>query len=375
MNKKNNLILALFMLVLIPLNVSASSITYDELPGGSYIIGTHIFTRESGALTLRKIMFASRTIPGSELDDMKIIYKTMVGTIVETSVVNASGDYEELEVSGSDVINFEYKDLATDMSAAVTTKGNALIAKYYNKFNVGGSSAKWILPGEADFDNDNFYVEVGEYKDAVPEEIKLNNNTYNNESKPFSIGCSAYLYAPVWKVENQKLYVATAWLLAESLPGTKTDIVIGSKTFSVNVFDSSVEKNKMKLESVYALSTLPNEVNEAEIAGENVINVKSSHGNHILGMVISNNGKNILNTDTSSINDVVFRLDSSGNMGFTKPETIEGKDLTYAVYLESYGKDFVDGNSEASTKVYKLGIPGQGTINITVNFTPVYPEG
>lgn len=68
-------------------NVSAKTMSPDEIPGSTYVIGSHMFTRDvnettgyEGRLTTNLIMLAAQTIGSSDLDNMIIYYKTATGT-------------------------------------------------------------------------------------------------------------------------------------------------------------------------------------------------------------------------------------------------------------------------------------------------------
>ena len=64
--------------------VSAKEISKDDIKPGTYMIGTHLFTRESsgdynGTLTVRYIMLAARTINSDDIKDMVIYLKNSRG--------------------------------------------------------------------------------------------------------------------------------------------------------------------------------------------------------------------------------------------------------------------------------------------------------
>ena len=64
--------------------VSAKEISKDDIKPGTYMIGTHLFTRESsgdynGTLTVRYIMLAARTINSDDINDMVIYLKNSRG--------------------------------------------------------------------------------------------------------------------------------------------------------------------------------------------------------------------------------------------------------------------------------------------------------
>ncbi len=77
------------ILVLPVLSLNAMAINNSEISGGTYIIGTHMFTREvnsetgyEGKLTTPLIMRASKTLEGNNIEDMVILYKNPRGVWV-----------------------------------------------------------------------------------------------------------------------------------------------------------------------------------------------------------------------------------------------------------------------------------------------------
>lgn len=75
-----------FAFCFISINVYAKTMTPDEIQGSSYVIGSHVFTREinettgyKGRLTTNLIMLASQTIETKDLNTMIIYYKTASG--------------------------------------------------------------------------------------------------------------------------------------------------------------------------------------------------------------------------------------------------------------------------------------------------------
>ena len=75
-----------FIFTLFNTNVYAKNMTPDEIKGSSYVIGSHVFTREinentgyKGRLTTDLIMLAAQTIESNDLDSMIIYYKTASG--------------------------------------------------------------------------------------------------------------------------------------------------------------------------------------------------------------------------------------------------------------------------------------------------------
>lgn len=93
MKKKIYSILIIFIL-LFSIKVNAQEFSKDEIENGTYIIGSHEFTRAKneeydGTLTIEHIMLASTTIGDKALNNMKIYYKNARGNWVNP-ITNAS---------------------------------------------------------------------------------------------------------------------------------------------------------------------------------------------------------------------------------------------------------------------------------------------
>lgn len=84
MKKKIIGLLLVLSAFLITSGVSAKEISKDDIKPGTYMIGTHLFTRDTageydGTLTVRYIMLAARTINSTNIDDMIIYLKNSRG--------------------------------------------------------------------------------------------------------------------------------------------------------------------------------------------------------------------------------------------------------------------------------------------------------
>ena len=141
----------LMSLFVMPFAVNAATTTYEDLPNGSYVIGKHIFTRDGGSLTVKKIMLASRTIESENMDDMQIIYKDIMGNLKEVSAGKDTdtNQYPEADVELTDEIYYEYYDLVkviyTDGVIASAPKlGNLVPIKYNGEtWEYANASEEW----------------------------------------------------------------------------------------------------------------------------------------------------------------------------------------------------------------------------------------
>ena len=108
MKKKIISLLLVLSAFLITSGVSAKEMSKDDVPNGTYMIGTHLFTRETvgdynGTLTVRYIMLAARTINSTNINDMIIYLKNSRGKWVN-AVTNE-------EVTVPDKVDIEYKNV------------------------------------------------------------------------------------------------------------------------------------------------------------------------------------------------------------------------------------------------------------------------
>ena len=89
--------------------VNASELNSSDVGKNTYIIGTHMFTRNTnenynGQLTTKLIMLASKTIEGNTLDDMIIYYKNARGNWIDGISGNVITVPESFEI---DYVNLE----------------------------------------------------------------------------------------------------------------------------------------------------------------------------------------------------------------------------------------------------------------------------
>lgn len=147
MKKKIISLLLVLSAFLITSGVSAKEMSKDDIKPGTYMIGTHLFTRDTageydGTLTVRYIMLAARTINSANIDDMIIYLKNSRGKWVnavtneEITVPNKVDIYYENSVeeflpkteidSGLDITSAQwlFYPLFDERTVAETTSGN-----------------------------------------------------------------------------------------------------------------------------------------------------------------------------------------------------------------------------------------------------------
>ena len=345
------------MFLSFPITSKAVTMKYADVPNGSYIIGQHIYTiEESGSLTVKEIMYAAQTIGSFDMDDMKIIYKTMSGKYVDES----SPSSDVLTISEDDTFEYTWMDNVLNVSDVIEYNEEKLVEKYYNNY----PSQELDIENE-NFDAEIFYTPVGIYigGEENPQELKINGTAYDKENKKLSIGKNGQIVAPVWKIEDDIVYVATPWLIAEALPGSENIIEVGGIDLSVVLFGGIDTDNKLTIKEAKAFNEVSGHTNDVSYDGT-VITNKSSHGNHILEIVLEYDGETIYDS-----NELIYRLASDGSMGITTPETINGKKLSYATYM-----NYAVGAHQESLQwevSYKLGIVGKGSVSVNIDYQQI----
>ena len=85
----------------------------EDIPNSTYVIGTHMFTREKngetgyeGQLSTQLIMLASQTINSDNLNDMIIYYKNPRGKWVNALTENTVAAPETFEISKKDLVRY-----------------------------------------------------------------------------------------------------------------------------------------------------------------------------------------------------------------------------------------------------------------------------
>ena len=115
-------------------NVSAYTIDNTEIPNSTYVIGNHMFTRESsdnynGTLTTNVIMLASKTIQSNELDDMIIYYKNARGVWLDALTGNT--------IQITDKVDIQYKNLEVYIEKPVLSTIDTSDGKKYTGYENG----------------------------------------------------------------------------------------------------------------------------------------------------------------------------------------------------------------------------------------------
>lgn len=205
------------------------------------------------------------------------------------------------------------------IDVSLEQKLQAFQEKYYNKF-----SNKKITASDADFDSSIIYVNLGNINSTV-DTITINNELVNSAEVNLSIGNNAFLKAPLFKVEENVLYVSTALLITFAVD-EEIKVVAGDNTKYVkdsNIMPSTI----LPISNVYALNTKEGYTNTVQTSDNNtVITQTAGYGTSAVGVTLQLNGEDILDPE------VVYVYRSGSYIGISTPETMDSKDVTFAYY-------------------------------------------
>ena len=357
---------------------------HEVVPATTHAIYTAVYTEEDILYTVK-----FNNYDGNELESKQLTFNAEITYTGEEPTQEMDENYiyvfsgwdptiENTTVSYNNMIfTAQYTQIPrvydVDLSAVIPTKSATFSETYYNKYNTTYSTADGEeIDGETAtfdeeiFDDDVFYVEIGDYPlDAVPATISINDSVYGaNEIKNISIGYNSFLYAPVYKVEDGKLYIALTWLIAESLPGNNNVIILGDLTYNVQTFAIPVDENDvLRIDEVITSNRATNTV---VIEGNTII--QNTDNSHDLICIMLAKGDEQLN----NVGDKFYRLSADGNMGFTLTETVGGTYkkvinggtvsnpvITYGTYLR-----YSSLPANTITRNYKIASAEYGAINV-----------
>lgn len=324
---------------------------YDEI-----IINTIPLTNNEDD---RKIILDGVIAPliESNVDDISLeIRKVALDTKLiingKNNTINSLEDIKEVEVN-NDELKLElpnladitvgpdvtFKDFTYNINSKLEMMSNSLFTTYYNKYLSGdvildsNIETQAISGVEYELDNDIYYVAVGTYKGDVDSvtEVSIGDTAYDKTPKMLNIGNNAYIYAPVWKIDNGIFYVAYPWLNVHNKENI-TNIKIDTINYKVKVF----KDGNIKVENVTGLNTIDGYKNDI-VVEENHIDYTTEHKDHELGITLSDD-ETTFNTDEYLIikNDDSVSLGQVGEYTYIIPTKEEGEVTSEETYSNEY---------------------------------------
>lgn len=298
MKKKIISLLLVLSAFLITSGVSAKEMSKDDIKPGTYMIGTHLFTRVTageydGTLTVRYIMLAARTINSANIDDMIIYLKNSRGKWVnavtneEVTVPNKVDIYYENSVeeflpkteidSGLDITSAQwlFYPLFDERTVAETTSGNIKEYQFelYEKTSSGYTfidsntvNPRVGAPLAADATN-----EVKTYVCRLAITNSKGEKIYSNYSEELTLSLKDSIPAPEisyecdmsgCSVNVSDYYFRTSCNNSSSCSSTVADKLIGNYYYNV------YEKNGNKIDNGYTLGARGKTASITDISNE-----------------------------------------------------------------------------------------------------------
>ena len=240
----------IFSSFIIVKDVSAIVLNKDDIGNSTYVIGKAIYTRDElgdykGRLTTRYIMLAAKTIEGSSIEDMIILYKNAKGEWI-------NGLDSSIEVVIPDTFEIHYKNgqkypeekkytvtFNTDGGSEITSKEineGEKVTKPADPTKEGYKFVKWQLNGE-DYDFEKIVTGDIELK-AVWEKI-----VYTIKKVPvdsFSPDVFLKVYADGKEVKFNYIKYNDITICSLVLPAVNAYDINGITIFSVTLENGTI---------------------------------------------------------------------------------------------------------------------------------------
>ena len=281
--------------------------------------------------------------------------KPTIYTEGEGQVVNgAESMFTNSEVREGQVQYYLVESNSRDnIDVNLEQKLQAFKEKYYNKFK-----NKKITASDADFDSSLVYANLGNVKSTV-DTITVNDETIDSTVVGVSIGNNAFLRAPLFKVEDNVLYVSTVLLVTFAV-NEEIKVVAGDNTKYVkdsNIMPSTI----LPISNVYALNTKEGYTNTVQASDNNtVITQTAGYGTSAVGITLQSNGEDILDSQ------VIYVYRSGSSIGISTPERMDGKDVTFAYYAKYMNSAYTE--EETRELNFVIYVPDSGITQFKLTF-------
>lgn len=295
-------------------------------------------------------------INGAKLINTTEAYaKPTIYTEGEGQVVNgAESMFTNSEVREGQVQYYLVESNSRDnIDVSLEQKLQAFKEKYYNKFR-----NKKITASDADFDSSLVYTNLGNVSSTV-DTITVNDETIDSAVVGISIGNNAFLRAPLFKVEDNVLYVSTVLLVTFAV-NEEIKVVAGDNTKYVkdsNIMPSTI----LPISNVYALNKKEGYTNTVEVSDNNtVITQTAGYGTSAVGVTLQSNGEDILDSQ------VVYVYRSGSSIGISTPEKMDSKDVTFAYYAKYMDSAYTE--EETRELNFVIYVPDSGIAQFKLTF-------
>ena len=295
-------------------------------------------------------------LEGDVINTTEAYGKPTVWTDGEGQTVNgAEAMFTNSEVKEGQVQYYLLEENSRDnINVNLEQKLQAFKEKYYNKF-----SNKKITTSDADFDSSLVYTNLGNVNSTV-DTITVNDETIDSTVVGVSIGNNAFLRAPLFKVEDNVLYVSTVLLVTFAVD-EEIKVIAGDNTKYVkdsNIMPSTI----LPISNVYALNTKEGYTNTVQASDNNtVITQTAGYGTSAVGVTLQSNGEDILDSQ------VVYVYRTGLSIGISTPERMDNKDVTFAYYAKYMDSAYTEEETKEFNFVIYVPDSGIAQFNLTVN--------
>ena len=188
-----------------------------------------------------------------------------------------------------------------------------------------------------------------------------------------SIGNSAFIKAPLWKIDtdNGVLKVAVPYLCASADTSSGLcKVIVGGLVYEVPTFEQ-LDGNPALIMSAITTEKREGCVGAIEKSGSR-IDVAIGHGAQLSGLVL----RTASGIDITDPSIPIYIIKDNGQVSMTTPEKCNGLDVTYAWYSIPYKNAPVDESADGKVVETKrhIVVPGYGAIEISIRATTVYTE-
>lgn len=245
-----------------------------------------------------------------------------------------------------------------EVCSALSTK---LVSTFYNK--EAGASLD-------DATQENFYVQITSDETQTLSAITINNMQYKSDEKvKFSVGNNNFVEAPVFKVENRKLFVALPVLYVEA-KGGKTKVEAGNRIYSVKVYDDS---GNISLGDVGAFGVKEgaSAIKQSDSAGEIIVKHSRKNGKTLVGWVLTKNNTPLRKNLTIYTKKY---YPETNTISFGVDKTLSVEDYGYSSGLYNYFQDGAITEPKSRTIKYTIAVPTVGNISFELQITEKIPE-
>lgn len=235
-----------------------------------------------------------------------------------------------------------------------------LVETYYNKAE--NSELEKVS-------DDNFYVQVEDNEINELLAITINNVIYKKDvDYKFSVGNNNFISAPIWKLEDGKLFIALPTLYVEAKGGL-TKIEAGDKVINIRVYEDAGDMSIGKV-GVFGETNGASADKTVDSSGKIIINHTRESGKTFVGWAFTKNNKPI-EKDLYVFTRKYYEESKSISYGIDI--TTDSEEYGYSTGLYNY---FINGEitEPKSRKIdYTVAIPKIGNIEFIVNVTEKVP--